>query len=381
MAPISPPAWMQAGSYPARTDRLVLAALLGYPGFSTDEATPLRIRQGVKPSYQNMQLKVRAAATPNMTVIVSAGFAFVDNHDVGGYGTYVCVNDADYVVTIAPAGGDGQYRKDCIVASVYDAETAGAMNEFRIEAIQGPYAASAGATVRGSLPPNAQILADVSVGPNQTSVAAGNIGDVRNYSVAAGGIVPILSTVDMNHPAPGQVRYRTDTDTFVYGKADGTTAALLDSSGGSTVGKSLFARKTAGLDRTSTTLTADPNLSVTLLPSAVYRLEATLIVSTTDAAGDISLQWQLPGASTGEWAFIGQDASSAGTSGSISTQAVTSGPTVMGAVRGADLTVQATGLVETDSAGGAFTLLWARSGSFGTVTLKARSHMVLTRVA
>lgn len=124
MAEINPPPWMQAGSYPARTDRLgVISAGLSYPGFSTDEATPLRIRQGVKPSYQNYQLKVRAAATPNMTVIVSAGFCWVDNHDVGGYGAYCCVNDADKVLTIAPAGAAGQYRKDTVVASVYDAES------------------------------------------------------------------------------------------------------------------------------------------------------------------------------------------------------------------------------------------------------------------
>ena len=125
MAEINPPAWMQAGSYPARTDRLILSALLAYPGFLVDESTPTRIRQGVKPSYQQQQLKVRAAPTPTMTVIVSAGFCFIDNHDSGGLGTYVCVNDADKTLTVQPAGGAGQYRKDCVVASVYDAETAG----------------------------------------------------------------------------------------------------------------------------------------------------------------------------------------------------------------------------------------------------------------
>src|SRR5919206_2136369 len=144
---------MQAGSYPARVDRLVLAGLLGYPGFAVDEATPLRPRQGVRPSYQNQQLKVRAAATPNMTVIVSAGYCYIENHDIAGYGAYVCVNDADYTVTVPAAGGAGQFRRDTIVASVYDAETAGSTSEFRIELIQGPYASSAGTTVRGTLPP------------------------------------------------------------------------------------------------------------------------------------------------------------------------------------------------------------------------------------
>lgn len=229
MAPISPPVWMQAGSYPARTDRLALAALLGYPGFAADESTPLRIRQGVKPSYQNYQLKVRAAATPTMTVIVSAGYTFIDNHDVGGYGTYICVNDADYTITVAPAGGAGQYRKDTVVASVYDAETAGSTNEFRLEVIQGPYAASAGATVRGTLPPNSQVLADLSIAPSQTSVATGNIGDVRNYNVASGGILPVGSGIALPRPHPGQMMYLTDLDKFRYGKSDGSTAEMFPS--------------------------------------------------------------------------------------------------------------------------------------------------------
>ncbi len=226
MALINPPAWMQAGSYPARTDRLVVSSLLAYPGFLVDEATPMRVRQGVKPSYINQQLKVRAAATPNMTVIVSGGFAYIDQHDAGGQGTYVCANDGDVTLTIQPAGGAGQYRKDCVVASVYDAETAGTVSEWRLEVIQGPYAATAGTTVRGTLPPNAQVLADVTLGPSQTSVSAANILDVRSYSVASGGIVPVSSAALPNRPHPGQIHYVTDQDRFQYGTSAGGVGTI-----------------------------------------------------------------------------------------------------------------------------------------------------------
>ncbi|MFD6294512.1 hypothetical protein ACFWFU_06875 [Streptomyces sp. NPDC060235] len=223
MTLINPPTWMQGGSYPARSDRLVIAALMSYPGFLVDESTPLRIRQGVKPSYQNYQLKVRAAATPNMTVLVSAGFAFIDQHDTGGVGTYVCVNDGDVSLTVNPAGGAGQYRKDTVVASVYDAELSGSASEWRLEVIQGPYAASAGATVRGTLPNNAQILADLAIGPSQSSIAAANISDLRNFSVAAGGIVPVSSSNAPNRMHPGQLIYLTDLGIFRYGKLDGSS--------------------------------------------------------------------------------------------------------------------------------------------------------------
>ncbi|WNI15580.1 hypothetical protein [Actinacidiphila sp. ITFR-21] len=228
MAVISPPAWLQAGSYPARTDRLsAITSQLWYSGFAIDESTPLRPRQGVRPSYQGYQLKVRAAGTPNMTVIVSAGMGFIDNHDINGYGTYTVVNDADVTLNVAAAGGAGQYRKDSVCISVYDAETAGAVNSAVLEIIQGPYASSAGATVRGTLPPNSIVLADLAIAPSQTSVAAGGITDVRNFTASLGGIAPIPSTIAPGHPHPGQMWYEADLDRFRYGDSTGTVKSLL----------------------------------------------------------------------------------------------------------------------------------------------------------
>ena len=227
MAVINPPAWQQAGSYPARNDRLALSGMLGYPGNSADEATPLRIRPGVKPSYQSYQLKVRAAGTPNMTVIVSGGTVFIDQRESGGAGAYICANDGDVTLTVTPAGGAGQYRKDTVVASVYDAEYSGAVSEWRLEVIQGPYAASAGATVRGTLPANCVVLADIALAPSQTSVATGNITDARTYGVAIGGTLPVASSATPARLHPGQMVYQTDTDLFVYGTTAGTTRDLV----------------------------------------------------------------------------------------------------------------------------------------------------------
>jgi hypothetical protein len=228
VAVISPPAWLQAGSYPARTDRLsAVTAQLWYAGFSADEATPLRPRQGVRPSYQGYQLKVRQAATPNMTVIVSGGIAFIDNHDVNGYGSYVFVNDADVSLTVAAAGSAGQFRKDSVCATVRDAETAGAVNSAVLEVVQGPYAASAGATVRGTIPANGIVLADLAIAPSQTSVGTANIADVRNFTASLGGIASIPSTIAPDHPHPGQMWYEPDLDRFRYGDSSGALKNLL----------------------------------------------------------------------------------------------------------------------------------------------------------
>lgn len=389
MAPISPPTWMQAGSYSARADRLLLASVLGYPGFAADEATPLRIRQGVKPSYQNYQLKVRAAGTPNMTVIVSAGFCWIDNHDLAGYGAYACVNDADYTVNVPAAGGAGQYRKDTIVASVYDSETAGATSEFRIELIQGPYAASAGATVRGTLPPNAQVLADLAIAPSQTSVASGNITDVRNYAVGAGGIVPISSSNDMSRPHPGQVRYRTDTDTFVYGKSDGTTAVLLDSSGGSPLGRQQFVYKTVDTPRNNTTTTvADPDLQFTVAANAVYTMEGFIIVSGDAGSGQgrINLDWSAPTLATGKWTGTLVDGNATGEPTAIRQFAndltAARGSSTYGSAAGSEVGIILRGILETANAAGTYSFDWAQiTSDAAATTVKAGSWLALTRRA
>jgi hypothetical protein len=299
MAAINPPAWMQAGSYPARTDRLVISSLLGYPGFLVDEATPLRIRQGVRPSYTNQQLKVKAAATPNMTVIVSAGMCYIDNHDAGGQGTYVCVNDSDVVLTIAPAGGAGQYRKDCVVASVYDAETAGSVSEWRLEVIQGTYAASAGAAARPSLPPNAQILADIAIGPSQTSVAAANITDIRQFSTSLGGILPVASNGAPNRLHPGQVLYLTDTDALEVGQLAGTKRQVREQirpSVSEQVAMPSFGTAGAFVDFTSAQW---PPVTVTVPPSGQVKVTVSAAVANTNTSNSTAwATWRASGAST-----------------------------------------------------------------------------------
>ncbi|MGY0067726.1 hypothetical protein ACWZEH_13040 [Streptomyces sp. QTS137] len=299
MALINPPTWMQAGSYSARSDRLALTALLSYPGFSVDEATPMRIRQGVKPSYQNYQLKVRPAPTPNMTVIVSAGFAFIDQHDTGGAGTYVCVNDSDLVLTVQPAGSAGQYRKDTVVASVYDAEYAGTASEWRLEIIQGPYAASAGAAVRGSLPPNAQVLADLTIGPNQTSVAAGNIADLRNYSVAAGGIVPVSSSIAPPRLHPGQVLYLTDTDVFEVGQQAGTKRQIREQIRSLSSDQAGFPASPVTGAFTDFTSVQWPPITVPVPPSGMLRITVGASCSNTNTPTSTAwVRWRASGAFT-----------------------------------------------------------------------------------
>ena len=386
MAAVTPPAWLQAGSYPARTDRLsAITAQLYYAGTAADESAPLRPRQGVRPSYQGYQLKVRAAGTPNMTVIVSAGICFIDNRDATGYGTYVLINDADTTLNVAAAGGAGQYRKDSVCFSVYDAETAGAANECRLEIIQGPYASTAGATVRGTIPPNAIILADLAIAPSQTSVASGNITDARPFTVGLGGVAPIPSTVAPDHPHPGQVWYEPDTDRFRYGKSDGAVAEMLQSA--VTLGKAAFRIKNASTSRAVTALSADPDLTVSLAASAVYEIEGDLYTSSdNNTSGNIGLDITVPSSATGRWAGLGIDSADTGNTGTaqatrwITTVFGTGTRTFEGVSNGSIVPIKLSGIVRTTS-GGTLAVSWARSGAAGTVTMNADSYLKVTRRA
>lgn len=231
MTAISPPAWMQGGSYPARTDRLsVISGFSSYSGDSVDESTPMRVRQGIKPSYQNYQLKVRATPTASMNVIVSGGFAVIDNRDAAGYGAYACANDADVQLAIGAADAT-RYRLDTVIATVADAETSGSVNSWSLAVVPGPLSATQGGAVRGTLPNSRIILADILVRPAVTSIAASDITDQRVYTVASGGVLPVTANTTPNHLAPGQVVYLQDSDRFQYGTLAGTTKDLLPDTG------------------------------------------------------------------------------------------------------------------------------------------------------
>ncbi|GCD46109.1 hypothetical protein [Streptomyces paromomycinus] len=384
MAEVNPPTWMQAGSYPARNDRLgAISSMLCYPGFAADESAPLRIRQGVKPSYQNYQLKVRPAATPNMTVIVSAGYCWVDNHDVGGFGAYTCVNDADKILTIAPAGGAGQYRRDAIVASVYDAETSGSVSEWRLEVIQGVYAASAGAAVLPTLPSSAVLLGSVLVSPGQTSVTAANISDHRNYTVAAGGILPVPASIMPNRLHPGQVVYLSDADLFAYGRSDGSYAPLILG-----VGAGGFARKTSDTSRANTeAMTPDPHLSVPVAVYSTYTVDAYLVY-TAGTTGDINIALNGPSGVEGSWSAVGFGRGVPPASG-VEGYTVRLNPNTIASTQprsyggdGGEETLHLRGIVRTAGTSGTCSVVWSQAASNSTATvMRAESWLRVQRVA
>jgi hypothetical protein len=203
LAPINPPAYIQAGTYSARLDRLSRAASM-----TADHTSgALAIRGGVRPTPSSTGLQVTQRASPAMFVTVAAGVGFVPAQSSVG-GCYTVNNDASYDVAIA-ASHATLGRRDLICARVYDAEYSGASNIWGLEAITGT---PAGSPVLPATPSGAIPLAQVQVNANVSTITNASITDLRTYTTALGGTIPCLSTARPATPYEGMAIYETNNN-------------------------------------------------------------------------------------------------------------------------------------------------------------------------
>src|SRR5262245_58308947 len=126
--------WIQASSHPADTDRLVLEGLMAPAGAPVSGAA---WGVGSGPT----ELQVPQDGTPNMSVNVAIGHAWVDGTENASQGTYHLYNDATLNVAISAAHATNA-RKDLIVARIKDAAYSGASNAGSIEVVTGTPAGS-----------------------------------------------------------------------------------------------------------------------------------------------------------------------------------------------------------------------------------------------
>lgn len=150
-----PPTWLQNREYPARIERMMLSKYFQAPGVVSTSA-----------------FRVTAQSTPNMTLNVAAGSAWVAGTQVTNQGYYNVVNDSIAIINI-PASNTSS-RTDIIVLTIYDSEYAGSFNTAQIEVITGSPGGGTPAT-----PGNSIRLATVTVGANVTSITNANIVDSR----------------------------------------------------------------------------------------------------------------------------------------------------------------------------------------------------------
>ena len=150
------------------------------------------------------------------------------------------------------------------------------------------------------------------------------------------------------------------------------------------IGETVAARKAASTSRASTTtLAADPHLSVTVSPGT-YKLDAFLMYD-GDAAADLKLSWAPPAGTTGAWWPGGADSSVAAQAslprwGALSDIGASSLP--VGAIgAGTIVACRPVGTVVVTTAG-TLALTWAQNTASTTPTvLRGQSTLEMLRIA
>jgi hypothetical protein len=158
MTLVSPPSWLQAGSYPAESDRLTTQALYATTGI-----------------IGSSSLAVTQNSPAGMSVRVAAGWAAIIGTTQANMGAYVAYNDAQTTLTVTTADPTNP-RIDLVCVTVRDAYYSGAFNDVIFQVIAGT---PAGSPVAPTLPANSISLATLAVGAGVTSITTANITDTR----------------------------------------------------------------------------------------------------------------------------------------------------------------------------------------------------------
>ena len=158
MTLVSPPSWLQAGSYPAESDRLTTQALYATTGI-----------------IGSSSLAVTQNSPAGMSVRVAAGWAAIIGTTQANMGAYVAYNDAQTTLTVTTADPTNP-RIDRVVVTVRDAYYSGAFNDVIFQVLAGT---PAGSPTAPAVPANSISLATIAVGAAVTSITTANITDTR----------------------------------------------------------------------------------------------------------------------------------------------------------------------------------------------------------
>jgi hypothetical protein len=158
MTLVSPPSWLQSGSYPAESDRLTQQALYATTGI-----------------IGSASMAVTENSPAGMSVLVASGWAAVVGTTQANMGVYTFYNDATVTLTITTADPTNP-RIDRIVATVRDAFYTGAFNDVIYQVLPGT---PAGSPTAPAVPANSISLATVAVGAAVTQINTANITDTR----------------------------------------------------------------------------------------------------------------------------------------------------------------------------------------------------------
>lgn len=404
MAEINPAGFFQGlSTHTAEQFRSYLGSLLTLPS----AAASLKTASGIHPALGG-QLAVTQNGTPNMTVNIAAGFAFIAGTEGTKQGTYFCENDATVNKSIT-ASDPTNPRIDIVVAKIQDAFYSGATNAWSLAVVTGTPAGSPSAP---AAPANSVTLAQIAVAANATTIVTGNITDKRPFMAAVGGSILCTSIVRPANPYEGLYGFETDTNAPIY--YDGTRWFRMGRQVTTAAGRAAFTGQITGMDVYET----DTGLFYYWNGAKWIRLEQRLMVSpqftstgvgfadiggltfTGDAnsvyiidgwfhtvaptAGDLSLQWSLPAGASIEWTALSPASTDAGTTvvttiyqGAITT----AGTLTVGGMNSTGTTATIKGTITIAGTAGTCKMQGAQASASGTSFVRTSSWLKVTQVS
>ena len=201
--------WVSGGVVDAEDARLATGV------FAAPGAGPIQSRSGLK-AAAGQPGSVRPTSTPSGSVVVEPFQAVIQGTRNVAAGPYLVTLDAVKTINVFAVAPHATHpRHDLIVASQLDAQYGDPRTAMEVRHVAGtPSTPPVDPTVTGDYLP----LARVAVAANATSITAGNITDLRVFTAAAGGIIPVPNRAGRPAaPYPGQA---------VYVREDGVTEAF-----------------------------------------------------------------------------------------------------------------------------------------------------------
>jgi hypothetical protein len=198
-------------------------------------SAPFSGRSGRQVNGSGLAVTVDPTGAGSVTVSQGAGVIYDGSYAVQGAWRFA--TSGAKTVALAARPGSGTSRIDLVVARIYDSALAGAgsVKELKIEVVTGggSFGGTVGATPTApSLPPLSLLLSTLTV--TSTSGAAISKTDTTAVTVAAGGILPVATTAEMNALKTAGIAYRglvvDNAQTGVLHRYNGTDWKVLDPS-------------------------------------------------------------------------------------------------------------------------------------------------------
>jgi hypothetical protein len=187
-----PPFVLQGDAHPAIVFRHALGGLLAAPVTSFAGGVSATGTRGAHGVCGGADMAVAQNGTPNMTVLVAAGHAFIRGTEATVQDTYAVYNDSQVGLSIGVAD-PALPRNDLICVQVRDSNYSGAALDARTVVVPGTPNASPTDPSLAAFP-NALVLARVRVNAAATSIVTANITDLRTRAAAVGGTLVCTST-------------------------------------------------------------------------------------------------------------------------------------------------------------------------------------------